>query len=291
MPDPHIQIRFDEDIVVSYLRRGDRLDVGSDHYHTFYELYFYLGNDMTYFIADQTYPVQGRDLILIDQFLIHRTIYRPEQWRDRILVLFSPAIIEGIEDQALVEAICGLFKRRQLRLGDGNPASQRIEDGFFRLVETGREAMQFRDAKLRVQLLDLLITLLEVEDQAEHVDRSSVDSPRAQKIREALAYINAHYREDLSLDRIAEQLFISKYYLSRIFNEDMEIGVLAYVNVKRLSEAERLLRYSNHSVLRISEAVGFGSSSHFIHLFKQRYGVTPRVFREMANAQNEPVPS
>ena len=85
--------------------------------------------------------------------------------------------------------------------------------------------------------------------------------------------------ENLSLEFIAEKVYLSPKYVSRIFKEEKGVTVTQYTNDRRLSKAARLLTESNISVEDLVKEIGYSSSNYFIKKFKEKYSVTPTAYR------------
>lgn len=88
----------------------------------------------------------------------------------------------------------------------------------------------------------------------------------------------------LSRTELARAGAMSPGHLSRLFRERCGVGVVAAFELLRLMRAETLLLRSNMSVSAIAEACGFADPYHFSHRFKAAYGVSPRHFRDGAQA-------
>ena len=88
---------------------------------------------------------------------------------------------------------------------------------------------------------------------------------------------------DLTLDSIADELNLSKSYLSRIINAELETGFVEYVNTLRVEEAKSYLLnpdFSNYTLEAIGIEAGFNSKSAFYSSFKKITGVTPSEFKK-----------
>lgn len=99
-------------------------------------------------------------------------------------------------------------------------------------------------------------------------------------LENALSYINMHYQENMTLDKLSREVGISKYYLAREIKRYTGYTVNEYLRSVRLSAAKQYLTSSDYSVQRISELVGFESQQHFISIFKRSEGITPLQFRK-----------
>lgn len=93
-------------------------------------------------------------------------------------------------------------------------------------------------------------------------------------------YLDGHFLEDLSIDKIAEQFFINKTTLMHNFKKHVGVGVMDYVLSLRLKESKNWLKISELTVAEISERCNFSNPSYFIKYFKKRYGITPIEYRK-----------
>lgn len=88
---------------------------------------------------------------------------------------------------------------------------------------------------------------------------------------------------DLTLDKIAEELHLSKSYLSRVINAELGIGFVDYVNTFRVEEAKKYIlnsEFSNYTLVSIGIEAGFNSKSAFYSSFKKITGQTPTEFKK-----------
>ncbi|MCI8811178.1 MAG: AraC family transcriptional regulator [Oscillibacter sp.] len=97
------------------------------------------------------------------------------------------------------------------------------------------------------------------------------------KLQPVISYINEHIEENLSLDILAKQLFISKYYLSHHFKDVMGFTLSEYIIQRRLFHAKLLLRQGS-SVTLAGERSGFNSAAHFVRTFTKLVGVSPKQY-------------
>lgn len=98
-------------------------------------------------------------------------------------------------------------------------------------------------------------------------------------VHDVKEYILAHFREDISLKGISAQFNLSQGYLGAMFRSAEGVSVMEYVNDIRVKEAAELLANSRLNISAIMEKCGFFNESNFYRQFKQRYGVTPKIYR------------
>lgn len=96
------------------------------------------------------------------------------------------------------------------------------------------------------------------------------------KLQQAIDYIQAHLAEDISLEAIATELGMSRYYFCRLFKQSTGISPHQYVIKCRIDRAKDLLLQGHKSIADVAFQVGFSSQSHFTKHFKRLVGVTPK---------------
>ena len=103
---------------------------------------------------------------------------------------------------------------------------------------------------------------------------------RRPEIRKTVEYIKGHLNCNLSLRLIAEEVFLSESYLSKLFKQEMNMNLMQYINQCRVQEAEKVLRSSKSSVDAIGRQFGYHRTSYFCKIFKQFTGETPHAYRK-----------
>lgn len=98
--------------------------------------------------------------------------------------------------------------------------------------------------------------------------------------------IKNEYRSNPSLESIAERLYISPSYLSRLFKEKTGQNFMNYIKRYRMDKACELLKNTNMRVSQICREIGYDSTSYFCSLFKTTYGITPKQYREGGSKGN-----
>ncbi|WNS43713.1 response regulator transcription factor [Paenibacillus sp. MMS20-IR301] len=135
---------------------------------------------------------------------------------------------------------------------------------------------------LALRELSELTELPKIEDWLETQIRSlrRAQAPAIQeKHRKAVQfmteYIHKHYAEDITLEVLASQLYISKNYLNQLFKKVTGETFTNYVIRVRIEKAKALLLEGNHLIYEVSEMVGYQNVPYFSTLFKKYCGVSP----------------
>ena len=93
-------------------------------------------------------------------------------------------------------------------------------------------------------------------------------------------YIDSHYAEDVSIERLVREFYVSPYHLSHMFREKTGYSVKQYILRRRLGEAQMRLAATQDSIQAIAEAIGFEDASYFSRIFSKYIGMTPSEYRK-----------
>jgi AraC family transcriptional regulator len=95
----------------------------------------------------------------------------------------------------------------------------------------------------------------------------------------AVWYIESHFRQEITLDDVAQAAAVSRYHLSRVFGLASGNSVMQYVRARRLSEAARSLAAGAPDILAVALDAGYASHEAFTRAFRDQFGVTPEAVR------------
>ena len=99
------------------------------------------------------------------------------------------------------------------------------------------------------------------------------------KIKSVIKFIESNYMQKITIEDMADLVSLSQSHFMKFFKNTMGTTFIDYLNHYRLTMASRLLLTSDATVLNIASATGFESLSYFNRLFKKRFGMTPKEFR------------
>jgi AraC family transcriptional regulator len=100
------------------------------------------------------------------------------------------------------------------------------------------------------------------------------------KLQRAIAYIQDHLTENLSLPVIAHELGMSQYYFARLFKQSMGVSPYQYVMRQRIERAQYLLRTTSLPISAIAQQVGFSNQNQLTVQFRKFIGTTPSNYRK-----------
>ncbi|EKQ58308.1 MULTISPECIES: response regulator [unclassified Clostridium] len=105
-------------------------------------------------------------------------------------------------------------------------------------------------------------------------------------IRKAKSYINDHLNEDISVYSIAEMLYLTPTYFSKLFKHSTGEGCNNYIIRKRIQKAKSLLETTSMKTGKIATLVGYKDTNYFSLAFKKQTGMSPTEFRESSGKDN-----
>ena len=106
-------------------------------------------------------------------------------------------------------------------------------------------------------------------------------------LRKVLDYIDQNYMQRLTLDKVSQQVYLNKIYISQLFTKHLGVNFVSYLESVRIYKAQELLITSEKSVTKIAEETGYASQSYFTKAFKKRVGMTPLQFRTLTISKDE----
>lgn len=269
-----------ENFRVEYAINPQKPNMPSSHYHNCYEVYFFLGNNATYFIENKSFHVNTYDVIFIDKFTYHKTWYQDDETRERFVIYFNDEALKKIEDKNIIAKILNLFDKKKISFpGSFNKYMlQELNKNIYPAFS--KKASTVSKLRAHFSLLGLFLSMIDLVDRGYALENHEKYNSKEQRIAQVINYINSNYMKNITLDILCERFFVSKYYLCHSFKEITGVSIMDFITEKRLMEAEKLLRYSNLNITNIAQAVGYNSVSYFITLFKQKYNCTPAAFRK-----------
>ena len=252
-------------------------DVQSDmplHYHDFYEINCVLKGTGVFYLDGDEYETTPGTVTLVNINDLHNIVRQSSDYYERAYIYVTRDYLTAHSTATTDLTACfqhyGKPVSRVIRL---DPAL--LSSYIDRLDEPpGKE---YGDDVIYGQRFLELMIMLNKAVMSDTNDIMPQSSTVPKLIGDVMNYIGSHLTDDLSLDSLARQFFINKYYLSREFKKHMRVNLHEYTVTKRLIRSKELLReYGNAK--QIYRMCGFKSYTHFLRCFKQEFNMTPREF-------------
>ena len=244
------------------------------HDHSAVEILLTLEGSVTYTVDDIVYQVRKGEVLIIPPDMQHALSMGEES--SRYLFLFEP---EGILSMRDIKTLTPYF-HRPFHLRDGSEAHVRIRELLLKL----KDVYEKRELMWNTVCYSYLLRVYAILGQRylNGVRNRIPDGGRiveSEVITASMTYINNHYKQDLSLDDVAEFAGFSRYYFSRSFKKQTGYSFKDYLCEKRLQVATDLLIRTDKSMKDVAAESGFGSVATFNRVFREKKGCTPTQFR------------
>lgn len=259
------------------------------HSHDYYEFYIFLEGDIDMQIENVATPyiklVPG-DIVVFPPGIRHHAIKRPDDDTKNISDQGSMPyrrFVFWLSDKYLKELLSispdYAYLIEEAQQGKfihhlENALSGQVQSKAITVLEEISTVHYGHDAFLRIYSSELLLTLTRYIYESEH--KISVPE-NTDMMGQLITYIDEHLTDNLSLNILAEKLFVSKSYIVHEFKNRLGLSVHQYIVKKRLAGC----RDSMLSGTPISEAYityGFNDYSNFYKAFKKEYGYSPREY-------------
>ncbi len=273
------QYMLSKDYEIYYYSEKAASQVAS-HSHDYYEFYFFLEGDVSIVIENVAYSLKYGDMVLIPpQVAHHRIIHTANRpYRRFVLWIRREYLMQRIKESAsygyLVQRV---QETKQYLFSNDIITFHAIEFQIFTLLEETKFARFGSEAQASLCINTLLLQLNRIVYEKEH--KKSVKEQQ-NLCRNVIYYIEEHLEEELSLEQLSKQFFLSKYHIAHTFKNQMGISVHQYILKKRMQVSREAI-LSGERISTIYVKYGFGDYSSFYRAFKKEYGVAPKEYREL----------
>ncbi len=246
------------------------------HLHDNFELYCFVCGRADYMVEGQIYNLRPGSLMLMRSSETHKLIPCGHERYERYTLNFYPEILSQIDPEG---RLLDPFLKRELGQRNLYPAEEFPEISplaCFRKMCSECQALG-AEYTLRGNLLGFLSAV----NLAYQTHSSPYEEEKADFDRSLLHFVNDHLTEDLTLERISEQMHMSPSQINRIFHRLTGTTAYRYVLSKRLILAQEMMAKGAGAVAA-SQSCGFHDYSAFYRLYKKRFGSSPtEIIREI----------
>ena len=248
---------------INYTEKPD-LEHFRMHTHENYEIYVFLSGDAKYFVEGTVYPLKPGDLLVMKKAEAHSLLINTCQPYERMIINFT------------ADALLGENKERLCAFLDGRPLGQNNQYPAAAFKDTQwRHYLNKICTAERIEERQLYLTVLVTELYENYSDLRQAPSAKKDNMIEMINYINVHLTENLTLEELCKEFYISKAQINRKFKQITGTTVWAYIVTKRLLLAKELLQQGGHPT-KVFVQCGFNDYCSFFRAYKAKFGVSPK---------------
>ena len=270
-----------EDFRLFHLKddRGTKVDY---HYHEFCKIVLLLSGSGSYTVEGRRYLLLPGDIVLVGSRCVHKPEFEEGISYERMILYISPSLLaeNSVPDYSLEDVFSG-------KPGHVLRPAEDVRRRLRSLAEQLESEMAASGGENAILSRCTLLRLLVEIGRAMQKTGSELPEPvvpRDGKILDILRYLEANLAEDISIDDLAAQFFISKYHLLRKFDAQVGTTVHRYILQKRLLNAKQLLA-GGVPPNEVCQYCGFGDYANFYRAFKAEYNQTPRQYIQEAKGK------
>ncbi len=250
------------------------------HIHQSIELIYVLEGEVLVTVGEEQFRAATEDVLIINSNKRHS--YRGSE--DSLAAFFQidHAKLSEILGNSRILFWCNSVVNRNSAYDD----LRRIMIEIFNYYTNRQGARQLYLNSMYYQLLQVLVENFRVHDEDRRFRQEY--SAEEDRLVEIVSYIQVNYKKRLTLNEMAESLYVSAPYLSKYIKRHLGMNFLDYLNNIRLFHAVDDLLGSDDSVMNIALENGFANANAFNELFKKTYNMTPSGYRrQMREKQQE----
>lgn len=260
-----------------YDERSHNINMEFQHFHQFYEIHILLDQQASHIIEGNYYDIHPYDMVLLRPSLLHKTQYPEGAPNKRLVINFAiPQNIEGLE--ASYDSVFSIFDEPLPIFRFSENIRQHIFEPINKIFTLSRQHSSINSLMIHSKFIEFLGSIYNYKAENSYAQQE-ISNSITHKIYSITSYIHSHYAEELSLDLLSTQFFISPYYLSHQFKHVTGFTLTNYIQMTRIRNAQQLLIYSHMKITDIAERCGFTSFSQFNRVFNKFNGLSPSQFR------------
>ena len=233
------------------------------HAHNYAELFYIVGGDGQFRIEDKLYPVKTNQMVIVNPNVIHTEVSYEAHPMEYIVL--------GIEGLELTMSRDQVSRYQILDdRGDGDILS------CLRHILQETQLSQPGYETICQAYMEILILRL-MRSTSFSVTTAPTASHQCASVRQSS---DPHYKEPLTLDILAEEAHVNKFYLAHAFKEEYGLSPINYMISRRIEESRYLLQETDMSMSQIARILGFSSASYFSQSFRRAEGISPIAYRK-----------
>lgn len=269
--------------------RASQVNMEFEHFHSYYEIHVLLSPNAIHFLEGVPYPIESHDFVLLPPSLLHKTCYPEKEPSKRLIITFMyPENALGFRDSyndllSPFYSDTRIYRFPEKQLGIlTDLINQMVNLAFQDQPERAFSTQELSGTKelvLHSLFIRFLYCLNQFQDSNIY-EKNEITDKVTERIYSVSNYIHTHYREDMTLDELARESYMSPYYLSHQFKRITGYTLTQYIQWIRVRNCQFLLLNTAEKVTDIALECGFSSFSHFNRVFRKFCNESPSEYRK-----------
>ncbi|MBE5752259.1 MAG: helix-turn-helix domain-containing protein [Clostridiales bacterium] len=253
------------------------------HYHTLIEISLILRGKGLYKTGNAVYSIQEGDIFFFRPNEAHCITDIEDSGMELLNLHIAPYYLYTNFQNALnsnyIKILAANFPLDSHKINDTLPKEQLQE--LKNLILAIRREFECKQSDYVTFVNNYISAILIMISRSYKSSRfSQKEKQNYQKLLSAVKYIDTHYKENITLDSLAQKVAYSRCYFSSIFKKCMGMSIWDYICIKRIEEALTLIKTTDKNILDIALDCGFNNTVNFNKIFKKYTNVSPSTFRK-----------
>lgn len=244
------------------------------HLHNYYEFLYFKSGTANYIVENTLYQALPGDLFITRPDEIHTISFHSNDLYERHFIQISSEYLSNLDFDVL-----HMINQRQP--GTMNKISSDIVksyslDEYFTMIEQYVvNRVPESDILIKTYIIQMLAKINSaLREYPEFSVEASFDNSRIAEIKK---FIDTHIKEDLDLEFLCGNFYISKYHLCRIFKNYTGLTIKEYINTRRITIAKQMI-FEGYNITSVCYECGFKDYSNFYKTFKKFTDKSPKEF-------------
>ena len=246
--------------------------------HNMFEFFYVVNGDMVTTINGEKYYMTAGDYIIVPPMLWHG-MDPNKTYASAITVLFDA---ENYPETVLTGKLSSTGKQALTNLVTVYAKNVNVSEFHPKVLPTQNYEKDFGYSHaLKLYVENIALTALQDYKQST-VSDVAASGKKDELAVEILDYLEKNYKENPSLQKIAEDLNYSVPHICRNFKHAYNESVVNYIIKLKIDESLKLIEQNEKTLRQISDELGFDSVAYFSRVFKKHTGFTPSAYRKFA---------
>lgn len=229
-----------------------------EHYHTMYELLYFLKGDADFIIQSKRYALKSGDLLVVKPGEHHHILFKSPTPYERIVLRFDPMDIQPQLRKHLPDLESVYFIQN-------TPLSSELSHLDAHITHVQQDILLYTFIASLNVILSYLISSQQLIQKADSIDDD---------LKLIIDYINHHISEIQSIDDLSQALHISKSKIYKTFHKQFDTPIMSYIRTQKIMLARDLIN-DGISATEVSDRLGFNHYSSFYRDFKKIFHEAP----------------
>jgi len=252
------------------------------HWHSAIELIMPINKNYEVQLRNKTYLLKESDILIIPPLDMHGITVPPDSKNGlRLILMVEPTILfslPGISDSVISQYNINLITHEKMPEIHGD-----IQRLLMDCYNEYKKDDKYQISAMYARIIDIFVTLSRYCDQ-KFLHRDNTQANKRQdyiaRLNSVFDYIDSHFTEKLTLEKVTEIAHYSKFHFERIFKVFTSKSFNQFLKEKRINYSEALLLDPKSTIMDVALNSGFGSVGAFNRAFKEIKHCTPSQFRK-----------